>query len=420
MVAVTILALAIVPLGMMFYSSINISVRSQEIGEVTVLARNIAEQFESMDFSDWTKEAAPSLNNDAGELLLQGQYLVESPSISSSWDVKGEHLVTTEKNHVIGYKDINYNGNTYDVVVTANADDPSYQAINSQLTPIQTPLVNVFTQTRFLNDPDADSWNEFLQLAGNHGYSTDHLDKNSDDIDAKRKIIIDVTTKNIDGTDYMHATVQFIYQYTYPRPDVIILDDGTSYIQPVDPAVIGTTETITLTKENVTSASGSDVMANGEYPPLHIMIYPWYTGKNREEILIKNLDDVEVPILLVKLVDPVVNLNDLEFDYANKGSETILIESEAGEISGKSATVLSNMGELLYDNITIADKLKGNTEFWVAFGSEQYRGKELYQSDTELLNTNNLDRIYRITVEVFDDSGTYTNPEFVFTTTNVQ
>ncbi len=373
MIGVAILAIILIPITSAIISSGNFVSDSYELSDATMLAESLAEQFEVMEISELldapSNSTIPSIHTEAAE--ISGLFVEPSGNtyVAPATD-------PTAPPYYIEYKGLSSGYSTYNAVVKIDpSNDNHFDTINSQ---------NIFQNfdVGFVaskidgstNDFDEISWNEFKLEAATKGYNLDpSVFPARSSIAQDRNIILDITQKDNGGTETIHMSLTYSYEYTYPA--------GTSFAG--DKYTWEKTVNLTSFEGIVKPSSSAD------YPTVFISFFPWYQNGS-DNITINNLNDFPVTVALSKQADP--NLTVAELGTAEINHNGFNVDISESEYITKNLKIMSNLSRDL-SNTAVAISVN----FSNGFTPETSAGS--------LLSSESIDRIFRIDIELFETNA---------------
>ncbi len=399
LIAVAILAMIAAPLLSSFVFATRTAARSREIGDITLAAENMTEQFLAQNYEMWTGGnllAPPTIEGIPGALYLNFNYsgtdnFFQMPNpISFS--------VEDYQDIYFGYQNVTIGDNEFDILVTLDPGEPpsgsssgtlgsGYWNINSVPMLNYIPTNYSFDQTT--SNPDDFAWQEFIAAATTKGINTTSFDINDSRINAKRTITLTVDDGTVTGDNMLHASVKYSYEFTYP----------------------GTVETFTSSAQEyeITPTGGVDA-SKEDAATFYIMFFPWYYGGSsvRDTIVINKPVDNEINVVLVKKLNPALSA----------------AEVTAGETSYKASVYfMQKYNPDLYDSATNSIEVHGslltninepldpgvmyplnNVYYFISNGSGTYTRTEL-DSDNDIAVAEITKRVYDITIDVYEADG---------------
>ncbi len=378
-ISVAVLAIIAVPIASVFMSSSRITSDTVQLGGANLTARNVLEQLDTADFSDWFERKTVPQIIDSGTAGAVNGYFVQP---NESTTILDYHAITAPGDtppYYIAFDNVSFGYSAYNVVVTfsTGAEGSDLAVLNDTLINQNTAIEYASAQTRMPSqDPDNLSWEEFLQSAANLGYDISNEQAFYSRVAMSREIVMDISQQN----DKVFATVTYKYVYTYP----------TKYTtESVDGAIMGTNFVFDSPEISLTPQGGASVpQASQEYPTLHLLYFPWYKGT--DNITVNNLQDLPITVALAKQVDAQYTVADLTVKEANYAARVEVIETDKSSMTTK---IISNIGNNLTNGAQSANvqHIFNGTAFL----------------PTGLVEMGAQDRVFDVTVELFriDENG---------------
>lgn len=434
-IAVFILSLIVVPLFLSFATSAKITYRSQEIGDATLVAENIAEYMVGSDFG--VESVSAIVSGLDSEFQVSGttiqtvyeNYEGDADAIVSIADMTmliGD-IVGTETDPIdefqITMENIVMETTTLDAVITLDRVSGEADAINATLLTDSSQADCIFLQSKgagVTNDPDALSFKSFIEAAKLAGYTITNTDGSTittydDDtlasltsVSADRTIEItinkylndSVSTEDSDGTasdvttntvDKWSVEISYSYVYKYT---------GTG------------TFTYEVTYDEVIEDDFE--VASTEWPNIQVLFYPWYHGD--EEIHIRNNNeqnpnDAGFNLYLVKQESSEINnLVSLESTYGDNIDVRLYNEKS---ITENIPNIYSNI-ETSFSGTTIIT----GASYYKIYQMEYFYTNASFASTESLLLESARNRYYNVTIELTIDGET--DPIYELETTKLQ
>ncbi len=409
-IGVTILAIVVVPLLSMFSTSARTSARSAEMGEVTLLAENVAEQLEAMDLNAVFEEDAemiPSVTYK--DIAYSGGFLDESYENLTDIEEKKQ----ANNAYYVDFENIEMQYGKYDVVVDfelgtyPTTDLPSgegYGYVNSVSIPQYTSMDYVFNQGVSVPDPDGHAVEQFTTA-----YSLPQSLTIGDMEEANREIKIRVTDTNPDEEEQVKATIEMIYTFAYTS-------GGTR-----------TEGSVTTGEIAITPEEGVVVEEGEEYPAFYVLFDPWYKGEG-DKIVVTNKDNFPVDIILAKQQMSDVKLATMgvdNFNEAENSYKAMVTLEQARELAIPPATVAQ-------ERATIISNIAENLETGAEGNNVTYRVQigSVFQLTTRLdegkylVVQDEAERLFATTIKIYERTGTAADysqtPLYELETTNLQ
>ncbi len=416
-ITVAMLALIVLPLSSLFFSSSQLNIRSAELGDINLITENITEQFEAMDFDSWLSSETPTppeINNGLGVNTVGGTFLMVDPT-SGNYEPLSDTTPLTAP-YRIEYTGMSAGYDRFNAVVTLDPGmvGDNYGDINA-LELFDTPDIDYIGLQSYEppQNPDMLSWYDFLDEARAAGY--DVLDEEAfrARVNSTRQISVNFSTAVPEGEteSKLYATIKFSYDYSFP----VALTTET-----ILEGVVGTTfewETgtnITPPDVYLLPEVGIEIPTADTAPNIMFMFYPWY--ENGDTVEINNSENMPFTLAVVKQKIPQMSDVDLDVAEATPGlnRKIELIESTSG--GTPVATILSNF----HKSFSVSGSDLTTVDYLYTFNS----GSSTLDIG-DLSSFAPIERIYTITVEIYpeqaDGSTDYTqDPLYTFSTTNLQ
>lgn len=385
LIAVTILAIVVVPMFNSIVSAFHINARSRDALRTTTLAQNEMEIFE--------KETIESLSNPAGYAY--------SASNPTGYQVTGpdtDGIYVFERRGVV-----NNTGKAYDIRITldpqkTDASDRYYTQNTTALLAMNTisnrdsgAYVQEVRTESSTSDQDSLAYLHFVnnlttlaQLVGI--YTTDFFESM-----LNRTITVDIEKYTAAGETYTRASVNYDYTYDYPN---VVRDDAKVY----------NVNSIIFDNSQSLDAYGNPI----ELKSIYLFYAPRYlAGSNglaqKEKIIINNKDGLPIDIYLIRQ-DILNAANTVETVPATyKPSITISDVITSGKTAGKYHTNLNFGTGSAPGSVIKLELLDENGSASGKIGSDAFQAMGLVSLDA----TEYKDRIYSMKVEVFDEGANF-------------
>ncbi len=440
-IGVAILGIISAPLLSMFVVASRTAAKSQDFGDATLAAENIVEQFESENFNDWIslnvdgvteQYTAPTLSGITGNFYMSnilgstGFIPFTEDAFSAPAGVMPVPELDEYEPMYIGYNNVTIDNSQFNVLVTLDPGTPSdpndvdseslgYYDINSTPLSNYTPTTNAFVQEYTTNDPDAYSWEAFINKARENGYNTtgwnpyDTINSSAppssnNRFKPQREVTI-LITESPANSGIIHATIKYSYEYTFP---------GTSLVYSTDIEAPGQYEFPLTPVEGI-------VWDKDELPTFYLLTFPWYYGGTSSEdvyIIDKNTD-YEANVIIIKK-NPLVfanpssptnaeynQLSNLENNY---NASVYFIQPYSFDLYDPSSNTIDIGGSLLTNlNRPLTSDYQNpgsvvppqNIEYYIYNGSSTFYKPTLDTLD-EIVVQESHKRIYDITVSLYD------------------
>ncbi len=303
MISVVVLALITVPLSSLFFSSSELTQRSAEIGDVTLIVENVAEQVEAQDFDAWFAGSPfVPLTLHSNTTPIVGTFVEEDTSTAGVTDYipTSSAPLATDASYSMHFSNLAGGYYSYDVVVSIDPGDDTtaYGKFNDMEFFSATPLQYVSTQP--LNEaqnPDAISTTAFLSAAQNNGYDITNVDAFMARVRVDRTVTTSVNLKDDAGVQTVHAATSYSYVYTFPSAaageSLTAGVVGTTFAWPG----VGDTASVAMTPNE-----GVPIQEFIDNPPkLYVFMYPFYAPVgSQNHFVLENPDNLVFDYVLVK------------------------------------------------------------------------------------------------------------------------
>ncbi len=410
-ISFTLLSIIAIPLFSMFIVSARTTERAREIGDGTIAAENLMEEFEAMDFESWNQNQTltpPTLTSlgSGGNAGINVNFFESTPNdiyVVTSYPRTNFNYENFE-NIMFVYNDIAVGENTFDALVTLRPGDSDasapptdfqYYRINSLPIANFTPTNNAYNQTKGFNNPDEAAWEFFRTELSSRGLTLG--DKFNPQYNPQRTITMEMSETGSGADLRVHATVKYEYEFTIP----------------------GTTDKVEYETAafRITPSDGTDPSIE-DAATFHLMFYPWYYGNSSTEdfIVVDAAIDSLTNVVLVKKPDTdpeiVANLTALENSYdasvylIQKFSEDLYIKpggpfsTPTGiEIGGN---LVTNIGEPIEGSGVISYPTN-NINYYISNGSGIFTDDAL-DSEDNLVISERKHQIYTFSVDLYEDN----------------
>ena len=399
MIATVLLAIIVAPLLHSFVTAGNTTLRSRQMGDVTLVSENIAETVEAIsDLETLLKETDPNkyFAGATGKALYtyteaSGTY---TPANASDIDFD------TDKCFYLGVKGIQAGSSTFNAMIKLDANE--YRNGSSDINDVDlTDYSNmdfVYAQGSVASNPDDLSLEEFrTQVASlpNYRYS-----------DPIRTITLEVKEgldSNNQPTGKIHALLYFDYEYTV-------------YYETEDEEGNPVPHTVTINTSHAPEdllTQGYDPALNGDrLPNIYIMYNPMYGDPGETNDIIRIENKIKKPFKVFLVKERGDNLSE-DDNYA--ASVAQFLPSTLGEDDGP-AIIYSNINE----NLNTGTELS-RVNYRIYTGNYFSRQGYFAGEHGDLVSKSEYNRMFEVTVQIFDAADTnFTTPLHTFRSTKLQ
>lgn len=365
LVAVTVLALVVVPLLHTFVTAAATSARSRQLGDATLASQNVAESIEAYDLATLLRSPGTVLGGSGGYYTFDG-----------AGYTRIDRLPEATETYYLGAGAIAAGASQFNAMVTLSADAGA--AANANPITEYSRMDAVFTQSKQqAEDPDKISYENFQTHAASLG----------GDWEAPESVTRTIELKVWETDGKMEATLTFYYSYTFTYHRPVIGIDG-----------LPTTEDVSVSWED--SAPPTYMLFTKPYdmavgtPSIYLMYFPLYGTNKIDQIVIENTQDLIFNLFLVKQVDESLgdDLDAKELLYSP--TVTLRLSSGCGRTEASWPKVYSNVKENLVTGNPIPGRYK------VQFG----RGASLngaFVNEGALVSQATRNRLYQVTIDIY-------------------
>ncbi len=398
LIGVTILAIIAAPLLSSFVFATRTAQKSREIGDMTLAAENMAEEFLSQNYELWTMPGSrlnvPAMSGINGTLYYNfgsdSNPIFGSLSIAPTFDEEGY------QKFYFGYQNVPVGDNEFDILVSFDpgAEPPAGSASGTPGTGYwninSVPMLNYvptnYSFDQSTSDPDAFAWQEFIADATAKGINTSTFDINDSRINAQRTINITVDDGPVLGDNMIHAYIQFSYEFTYPGTVDKFTTSSSSY--------------------EITPTGGVDASVE-DAATFYLMFFPWYHGSSstRDTIIINKPIDNEINVVLVKKTNPALSPAEISAGEADYKASVYFMQKYNADLYDSDTnsinvhgSLLTNINEPLVAGVTYP---LNNVYYYISNGSGTYTRTELDSQD-EIAVAELKKRVYDITIGIYD------------------
>ena len=397
MIATVILALIVAPLLHSFVTAANTTVKSRQMGDITLASENIAEAVEAAPLKDLLSSevsANKCFAGATGKSLYTYQNGTYTPANASDIDFD------TANCYYLGVKGIQAGSSTFNAMIKLDANEyrKATKPINTVDLTDYSNMDAVYAQGLVASDPDDLSLADLrTQAAGYPDYIY------SDPI---RTITLEVKEgldSNNQPTGKIHALLYFDYEYTvyYETED----DQGN----PVP-------HTITINTshdpEDLLTQGYDPALNGGRLPNIYIMYNPMYGDPGETNDIIRIENKIKKPFKVFLVKERGANLSE-DTNYA--ASVAQFLPSTLGEGDGP-AIIYSNINE----NLNTGTELS-RVNYRIYTGNYFSRQGYFEGERGDLVSKTDRNRMFEVTVQIFDAADTnFTTPLHTFRSTKLQ
>ena len=418
LIATVILAIVVAPLLHAFVTAATTTVRSRQLGDATLVSENIAEAVKVNSLSDLFNEANRASSYFAGASESSTKKLYSYDGDSSSYT---ELTNPTKADcYYLGLTEIKAGSSTFNAMITLDAgayqDEEDKTGINDTLMTDYSNMDAVYDYGSDVDDPDLWGLAQFRAKAAEKAnwdgpYGT-----------PKRTITLHV----YEYLNQIYAQLDFQYKYDYSYE---VTNETTLEVT----RVYGT---ITTEKKSYALLpNGYSLRANGgRLPNVYLIYSPLYAedAVAHDTIEIKNdlagEADIETPLKVFLVKARKDGESDAELFRKDSGYNAKVVQYVPADTPpAKCAVIYSNIDENIsdmYDQITEGLEEKPDldgVEYKIRTGQYFSRDGVFGGELGDLVSKSERDRIYAMTVDIFEASDTnFTKPIHTFQTTKLQ
>ena len=392
LIATVILAIIVAPLLHSFVTAANTTVKSRQMGDVTLASENIAEAVEAAPLTELLSSGVSASKYFAG---ATGKSLY-------SYDGSTYTEITnpsTANCYYLGVQGVKAGSSTFNAMIKLDANE--YRNGSSGINDVDlTDYSNmdaVYAQGMVASNPDDLSLADFrTQVASypNYRYS-----------DPIRTITLEVkegVDEDGDPTGKIHALLYFDYEYTvhYELED----DEGN----PVPYTV--TIETEQLPEDLLTQ--GYDPALNGgRLPNIYVMYNPLYGDRGETNDIIRIENKIQQPFKVFLVKERGANLSE-DNHYAASVAQYVPTGTDPEDC----AIIYSNINE----NLNTGTELS-TVNYRIFTGNYFSRQGYFAGEHGDLVSKTDRNRMFEVTVQLFDAADTtFTTPLHTFRSTKLQ
>ena len=393
MIATVLLSIIVAPLLHSFVTAGNTTLRSRQIGDATLVSKNIAETVEATSLTKLFNEPDPS-KYFAG---------ATEKKLYSYDDEDGYTEITnpgTANQYYLGVKGVQVGSSTFNAMIKMDAGvyrNASKSGINDVNITDYSNMDAVYAQSQDADDPDQLGWASFQDKANSL-----HSDWSPSSAEPVRTITLEVTQED----EKIYANLHFDYEYTYRYTEV---DELTGEAHSYTNTLSSNTISYDLLAQGYSLASNG-----GKLPNIYVMYYPLYedAGDTNDIIRIENEIAEPVKVFLVKE-------RGLDLSGEQQYHASVAQYVPAGTEEEDFAVVYSNIREDLSNSLN-RTPLAG-VNYRIYRGNFFSRVGYFAGEHGDLVSKSDRNRIYEVTVQIFDAADTtFTTPLHTFRSTKLQ
>lgn len=394
LIATVILAIVVAPLLHTFVTAANTTARSRQMGDATLVSKNIAEKVEASTLSDLFNEPDPSKH-------FAGATAKKLYKYSGGVYSEGADPAVTDC-YYLGVKGVQAGSSTFNAMITFDAGayrtaDPNTYSINDVAVTDYSNMDAVYAQSQDADDPDALGWASFVDKANA---------LHSDWSQASAKPVRTMTLEVTEVDEKIFARLHFDYEYSYRYTEI---DDVTGE---------ATTHSGTLDSDTISYdllAQGySTALNGGKLPNIYVIYYPLYGDDAVSNDIIRIENDIAEPFNLFLVKARGADLSDEPQYHA-----TVEQYLPSGANQSDFAVVYSNIREDLSNSLN-------NTPL-TGVSYRIYRGQFFSRTGYfagehgDLVSKTDRNRIFEVTVDLYAaDDTDFTTPIHTFRSTKLQ
>ena len=396
LIATVILAIIVAPLLHSFVTSANTTVKSRQMGNVTLASENIAEVVEVASWRDLRSERTDADTYFAGA--------TEKALYSYDGSTYTKTTYSAEDDcYYLGVKGIQAGSSTFNAMIKLDADE--YGAggevnINDVKLADYSNMDAVYAQSRDADDPDSLGLASF-QSNANDAYSDWWLPSGTQPV---RTITLEVTQQR-NNKIYASVTFQYRYKFYYNVTETV---NGVEEVNAY-PAELSSDP---IRYELLSQGFATD---GNKVPNIYLMYYPIYGDDGEINDIIQIRNRIAKPFKLFLVKERGDDLSD-ELDY--KATVAQFLPSTLGE-GDAPAMIYSNIAEDLSNDLNRAPLLGVNYRIYT--GNYFSRPGDFEGEHGDLVSKSGRNRMFEVTVQLFDAADdTFTTPLHTFRSTKLQ
>ena len=394
MIATVILALIVAPLLHSFVTAANTTVKSRQMGDITLASENIAEAV----------EAAPLKDLRSSEVSASKYFAGATGKSLYSYNEDGTYTEITNPStancYYLGVKGIQAGSSTFNAMIKLDANEyrTARKPINTVDLTDYSNMDAVYAQGMVANDPDDEALANLRVKAA--AYATDY----SYSVPV-RTITLEVKEGTSNGT--IVAKLHFDYQYK-----ISYYKDNAAGEPELNYATINT-DTI---DEDLLTPPYSPAQYGGRPPNIYVIYNPMYgeDGVLNDVIKIENKIQEPFKVFLVKERGP--NLS-RENNYVASVEQYV----PTGTDDEHCAIIYTNINENL-DNEDFDERSELSTVNYRIFTGSYFSRQGYFAGERgDLVSKTDRNRMYEVTVQLFDAADTtFTTPIHTSRSTKLQ
>ena len=377
LIATVILAIIVAPLLHSFVTSANTTVKSRQMGNVTLASENIAEVVEVASWRDLRSERTDADTYFAGA--------TEKALYSYDGSTYTKTTYSAEDDcYYLGVKGIQAGSSTFNAMIKLDADE--YGAggevnINDVDLADYSNMDAVYAQSRDADDPDSLGLASF-QSNANDEYSDWWLPSGTQPV---RTITLEVTERS-NNKIYASVTFQYRYKFYYNVTETV---NGVEEVNAY-PAELSSDP---IRYELLSQGFATD---GNKVPNIYLMYYPIYGDDGEINDIIQIRNRIAKPFKLFLVKERGDDLSD-ELDY--KATVAQFLPSTLGEGEGP-AVIYSNIAEDLSDDLN--DHPLSGVNYRIYSGNYFSSPGSFAGEHGDLVSKSEYNRMFEVTVQLFD------------------
>ena len=393
--AVAILGIVVAPLLHTFVTAASTAAKSRKLGDATLAAQNLAERVEGAGLSALVTSPAVALAvgaPDARWYTLSGGSYAEAA---------GSPAYRAERYH-LGVTGLSSGASQFNAMITLDAAAGSANAVSVTR---YSPMDAVFSQAfpGAADDPDTMARTEFAAVVATYSGIADP--------GPTRTITMDLSAEApSNGITRLSCTLTYRYQFPYHYQQVV-----TDPVTGLPTGNVTVHDSFTKVIEYDLLPSGFEMEGN-DAPSVYLLYNPWYESTG-DTIMIHNLSTQKIPFPIFLVKQSTLSQSELAAKEPHYRAEIRLMQDSTCKHT-EGAQVHSNAKRYLSG---AAGEIPGVT-YRVYKGPYVYQAGIAFPDDGSLVARTAENRLYRVTVALYDSSNTDFSgtPIHSFTSTKLQ